>query len=378
MSLGNVTIQSRDKEYVVLQWTEPKKYDAVRSFFERKCGISSEVLRIKSRDPATADQATSTCSLGSADSGGDSALQVADSAVPGESAVSAGSGRVSCLDGRDIPAPHHPLMDWPRLASTKLEQLIAVIRKRPPLLGVHSAFARRDKLGEGAYAKVYIGERDDTPVALKVYADVFKKETLDNVRAEVNVFAGIKPHKNLVALLDVEVAAPATVILVLNLFERQLSATALATSLTPEETMHIAKSLLGALSHVHYHGFVHTDVKPSNIVVKGPSLPEIPGPADVDGWTSFAGRLLQLPQHFHVCLADLGCAVAADPNLRALPSREDLRTNQRIVSFLGHPRLAFIYIFAFVMLIYARCVMSCRVVFRPMFPLLLVVHIVAV
>ena len=87
--------------------------------------------------------------------------------------------------------------------------------------------------------------------------------------------------------------------------------------------MHIAGGLLAALSHLQAHSIIHTDVKPSNVLVDGPGLPRKWANAGRDHWVLFARRLLQLPECMHVCLSDLGSAQPGDPDQRSLSLQEE-------------------------------------------------------
>ena len=181
-------------------------------------------------------------------------------------------------------------------------------------------------LGQGAWGKVYKSLWKGLPVAKKVLQCSGKKAwKLPLAMSEVSTFAAVEPHASLIALLDVELASPATIILVFPLFDRTLSRRdpSQGAQATPEEVMHIAGGLLAALSHLHAHGIIHTDVKPSNVLVDGPGLPQTIAHAKRDHWALFARRLLQLPECMRVCLSDLGSAQPGDPDQRSLSLQEE-------------------------------------------------------
>ena len=103
-------------------------------------------------------------------------------------------------------------------------------------------------MGQGTFGRVYRSQRNGRPVALKVietYSDAWE---LPSAIAEVSVFAMLEPHKKPLQLLDVEVVASVTVVLVFPLCERSPSKEILTKrTMMPEEVMHIATSLVAAL-----------------------------------------------------------------------------------------------------------------------------------
>ena len=181
-------------------------------------------------------------------------------------------------------------------------------------------------LGQGSWGVVYKSLWKGLPVAKKVLQCSGKEAwKLPFAMSEVSTFAAVEPHASLIALLDVELVSPATIILVFPLFGRTLSCRdrSQGTQATPEEVMHIAGGLLAALGHLHTHGIIHTDVKPSNVLVDGPGLPQTIAHAKRDHWALFARRLLQLPERMRVCLSDLGLAQPGDPDQRSLSPQEE-------------------------------------------------------
>ena len=160
--------------------------------------------------------------------------------------------------------------------------------------------------------------------------------------AEVSSFAMITPHCNLLALLDVEVAASATAILVFPLLDGTLSQRILAGGIPQEEVIHIATCVASGLAHVHRHFLIHTDVKPDNILVLGKGLPlshshgTFGEPAD---WQFFAKQLLGLPQRQRICLADLGSVVVGTFDMRPKEIADNVRKHGLRLQTLGYRSL---------------------------------------
>lgn len=131
-----------------------------------------------------------------------------------------------------------------------------------------------DELGHGAMGVVYLGRRaaDGRPVAVKTIlpaAGVGEKPVRRFLR-EAGVLAGLA-HPNVVAHLDSGVA-DGVVYLVMELVDGpDLGKLVKKNGPLPVVTAcRLACSALSGLAHAHAAGFVHRDVKPSNLLLGGP------------------------------------------------------------------------------------------------------------
>ena len=352
---------------VVLAWQNPVKFDAAAKFVAQTTGLSRTDFKLApetasappdSREAAASAAAGSGAAAGSAATGtraetvsataGADPTQPAPAADPDKRAFAvvaasppyaeaeakgpkralndaslspwAVSAHAACSDAAGVPP------SWPRLAPLKLCQLLtttdASVTKPLANHGLLSIC-----IGQGSFAQVFAGQRGGEQVAIK---------SLDTWSAlwEVNAYAAVTPHPRLLRLLDVEVSrescpyAPPgkrsvwpspNILLIFPRFARTLQ---VAKPRWPEEIVHIAMCAVEGLLHLHAHGLVHTDVKPSNLLVSGPDLPDLNKNPD---WATFAQRLIQLPAQLRICVGDIGCAQAGNPAQRLLQSRQDRR-----------------------------------------------------
>ncbi len=137
----------------------------------------------------------------------------------------------------------------------------------PVLLG--GRYELGPSVGRGGSGEVYrsldrsLGRR----VAVKVFHDAEKSaERADRFDHEIRLHARLH-HSSLIPLLDAGMEDGRRY-LVMPLVEGTTLADRIATGpLAGREVEHIGAALAGALNHVHAHGVVHRDVKPSNVLL---------------------------------------------------------------------------------------------------------------
>ncbi len=134
-------------------------------------------------------------------------------------------------------------------------------------------------LGEGGMGAVYLA--DDLQQGGQAAIKTIRPELADNaevrarIRRERSLHASVVAHPNIVALRDT-VEENGRLYLVLEYCPGETLARRLARGapLTPGQSLHLIRQLLGALAAIHSRDIVHRDIKTANIILQ----PQTDGP----------------------------------------------------------------------------------------------------
>ena len=184
--------------------------------------------------------------------------------------------------------------------------------------------APRLELGRGSFGTVY--QVEEAGVVVKVFEDAAKRSSRAAwVRQELAAATAFPFHENIVRPLDVALDFRNVQIIYphcgTDLAKFLKHARPEGKKLWQEEEELIMRMVLRAVNHMHEHRLLHTDIKPSNILVEGRGLDCAPEWEKTDGtaWKchqDLPSRLVQLESFLHVRLADLGSVEPADPRDR--------------------------------------------------------------
>jgi tRNA A-37 threonylcarbamoyl transferase component Bud32 len=132
------------------------------------------------------------------------------------------------------------------------------------------------EVGRGATATVYLARDEalDLPVALKILhpqlADRRSSEVLARFLAGARLLAGLR-HPGVVAVYDIDEPARALAMEWVAGSTLRARLAAHPDGLPGDEVAATARDLLATLAFLHGRGIVHGDLKPSNLLLRGPA-----------------------------------------------------------------------------------------------------------
>ena len=208
--------------------------------------------------------------------------------------------------------------------SCKLEQWLSVTA------GQHTTQNRRVPglvLGSGSFGTVYSVQSSDVEV-VKVFKDC--TGTLSRRKSwwrhEIAAAQALPPHDHILRPIDVALDKWNVQIIYphcgmdLHNFLKQYG----QKNLWDEEQELIIQSLFRGVHHMHSNGLLHTDIKPSNILVEGSCLAKTCGMHSNGSLTpDICSRLVQLQSVMRVRLADLGSVQPAHSDDRITSKHVD-------------------------------------------------------
>ena len=177
----------------------------------------------------------------------------------------------------------------------------------------------KQKLGKGAFGDVFRGTLKSSGAAVAIKAHEPTERGESDALYEVSVYAAlpVNPH-HILRILDVGMSRKRAC-LVFDLHDADLAALLKARRVHRIEGQYILRSVSMAVAVLHAHGLCHNDLKPANVLVsdRGEVLSSSASYQDI------AMRTINLEYEMSVVLGDLGTAVLADPQHRALQKSKD-------------------------------------------------------
>ena len=126
------------------------------------------------------------------------------------------------------------------------------------------------QLGKGGMGEVYLAE--DTRLNRKVALKFLSQELVDDKWAKRQLVkeaqaAAMLDHANICPVYGIEEHGEYTFIVMQFVEGETLCELIQKQSITPEQTISLARQIAGALAEAHAHGIIHRDIKPRNIMV---------------------------------------------------------------------------------------------------------------
>ena len=309
-------VEKAGHTYILFRWTPPRKYDTVKNLMQTFLKSHYDLEPVVTNPPPTVATSAAEMAASAAQVVASTATQVAVSAA---TQVAVSTAQPAHLTSSSLPASflalklhdhiyHHDVtIDKPSTAGLSIFGDMFIKQ------GTFKKLFLAEYKGEAAVAKVFgIVHTDRTNVKRQRPATM--EECWDAARFEVAVSAAIPPSINILQLVDVCVwrSHPA---LVYPCFDMSLLGLLEHRSLVEVERRHVMASLLNAAAHLHAHGLVHADIKPGNVLVKGPGMSQ-PHWSDSVSCRQFCHDIVMLPQLLGVVLGDLGSVELGDPDQR--------------------------------------------------------------
>ena len=169
------------------------------------------------------------------------------------------------------------------------------------------------KLGDGTFGKVF------SDVGKQVAIKQFSRD--HDALQEAAAHASIKPHPNIVELLNVGIHDRLPC-LIFARHEGDLRKYAKDVPIIGPELRHIMLCSCEGVRHMHAHGIVHSDLKADNIFVSGTGLRDH---AAEKSSPEFARHVMMLPAQLQVVIGDLGAARCGDPSQRCLDDADSIQ-----------------------------------------------------
>ena len=306
----HVKVEKSGSTYILFKWSPPRKYDTVRRTIQSFLKVKFHLVPVATDPPHTV--------AASASGVAESAAQVAASAA---TQVAVSAAQSACVASKWHPASLLALKLLDHINTSEYTH------DKPSTAGL-SIFRERF-IKQGTFGQVFAAVYKDVETVAKVFGSVHTdplvlkrqrpatlEERLDSARCEVAASAAFPPHKNILQLVDVSVWRGYPV-LVYPRFDSSLHCLLKHRSLLEVERRHVMSSLLNAAAHLHAHGLVHADIKPGNVLVKGPGMRQ-PHWSDPVSCQQFGNDLFNLPHLLGVVLSDLGSIELGDPDQRAV------------------------------------------------------------
>jgi predicted Ser/Thr protein kinase len=128
------------------------------------------------------------------------------------------------------------------------------------------------ELGKGSYGKVYLGQWDGAPVALKFCKE---KEGLDNFLKEANLMVELPPHPNVVQLFGISIDGPQPVLVLEYCAGGSLDRLLFGGDQPLDNKVNLVKGIARGMRHLHRHNIIHRDLAARNILLSSVGEPKI-------------------------------------------------------------------------------------------------------
>ena len=264
-----ISAVEKGRNYATIHLVSPRKYDALmKRFTSEELADEISLVPIEEAVAVATDSAPNSGGAASAST----AVEVTSASTAVE--VSADSAR-NCVEA---------LNRTPGFLMLKMEGFLSATEGN---CTTANRVAPGVELGRGSFGIVY--QAKDAPnVVVKVFQDAAQRSSRAAwVRQELAAATAIPFHENIVRPFDVALDARNCQIIYphcgMDLSKFLKQARPEGKKLWQEEEELIMREALQAVNHLHEHRILHTDIKPSNILVEGRGLDCAPDWEKTDG-----------------------------------------------------------------------------------------------
>lgn len=127
-------------------------------------------------------------------------------------------------------------------------------------------------IGKGKYSEVFLGiarstSPDEQKTAENVVIKVLKPIKIEKIKREVLILKTLDTHPNVICLKNIVFDKQTKLYSLIFSFISHGDAYTIIRNATPKDTFLYSLQLAHGINHCHFHGIMHRDIKPGNLII---------------------------------------------------------------------------------------------------------------